>query len=355
MEYGELLWSMKFEKNYAIEWYRYFFSFFICTLHFKEYFGNPYPFGGSYLAVEFFLILSGFLLMRTIDRTLPDVENVEQSTWKFALERFWRLWPQYIISWLILAAYCVFFRHSVTIKNLVIDYPADAFMLQMLGIGPRLNSAMWYVSALFLVSITIFYLACKNRRRFVYIIAPICVALLYSYFYQTKGMLAGIGWTNSLIVRDGFWRGLAGICLGCIVYELSTKIPLKYRSYMPVVRRFYEVGTLSLLSVMYYQAGCTVKDFTLVFMMGLLILSVMCGSKNEGSYLTRLLSRIPLRQSYAYAIYCNHWVINYIIQDYFPDRPFYPMLCVYVLLTVIMSVITTKFIGQIQKFLKNGK
>lgn len=150
--------------------------------------------------------------MMSIERQHPCAKNVEIRTWKFAISRFKRFFPQYILSWTLLALYCVLSRHVVSFKQLVIDYPADMLMLQMLGAGPRLNSAMWYVSALFLVSIVIFYLVNRNRNLFIYILAPLSVLLIYSYYYQTKGMLAGIGWEASLIVRGGFWRALAGIC-----------------------------------------------------------------------------------------------------------------------------------------------
>lgn len=50
--------------TYAIGIYRYLFAFIICILHIKEYYGDNYPFGGGYLAVEFFLVLSGYLMMK---------------------------------------------------------------------------------------------------------------------------------------------------------------------------------------------------------------------------------------------------------------------------------------------------
>lgn len=127
-----------------------------------------------------------------------------------------------------------------------------------------------------------------------------------------------------------------------------------------LVRTIYEISVLVLLSVMFYRAGCTVKDFSLVFLMAVFVLSVMCGNKNEGSYLTRLLSRIRIPGEYTYAIYCNHWLVNYFVRDYFPGRPFYPMLCIYLVLVILLSIITTKLIKLLKrqyesKFWMKGK
>lgn len=77
------------QKNYAIEWYRYFFAIFICTLHFKEYCvdAHPYPFSGSYLAVEFFLLAAGFFLAKSVDDH-PNEGSAEDATLLFAKKRF---------------------------------------------------------------------------------------------------------------------------------------------------------------------------------------------------------------------------------------------------------------------------
>ena len=343
------------QKNYAIEWYRYFFTVFICILHIKEYAGDPVPFGGAYLAVEFFLLLSGFLLMQSIDRH-PAEGDAETATLKFMKSRFLRFYPQYILSWVLLAAYVVFIRHSVSIKEVVIGYWDEILMLQMLGAGRTFNAAMWYVSALFIVSGIVYYLAAKNKKFFTHIFAPCAALLIYSYFYQTRGMLAGVNWNNLLIVRDGFWRALAGICLGCVIYEVYVYVEKMTGGghQFPLLRTLYEAGTVGLLSVMFYRAGCSPKDFPLTGMMGLLILSVMCGSTSEGSYLTRFLCRFRIDGRYAYAMYCNHWVVNYLIRDYYPGRPFYWMLVVYLGLVILLSVITTKFISFIQAFIKGS-
>ena len=318
--------QMMIQKNHAIEIYRYFFALFICTLHFKEYFGNPYPFGGAYLSVEFFLILSGFFLMQTIDSKKWSGQP-EQLTWKFVLYRFKRLYPQYILSWCILVVYCIFFRKSITVKALFIGYLPEAFMLQMLTDGTRLNSAMWFVSASFLASILIFYIAKRNRICFAYIIAPLTTSVIYSYYYQTLGKLAGIGWNKSLFILDGFWRALAGLCLGCVVYEIcqnhmQTDTPRKFL----ILRSIYEIGTILLLTIMFYHSGCTTMDFPLTIIIAIFVLSVLY---REGSYITKWLSQLKINGTYTYAIYCNHWLINYIIRDYFPGRPFYPMLLIY--------------------------
>lgn len=118
------------------------------------------------------------------------------------------------------------------------------------------------------------------------------------------------------------------------------------------MRTLFEIGTLGLLGYMFHGPAATIKDFTLVGIMGLLLLSIVCGNGSDGSYLTQFLSRFKIDGSYAYAMYCNHIIINFIIRDFFPGKPFYPMLGIYLITTIIMSVITTKLINWAKKCVK---
>lgn len=93
-------------------------------------------------------------------------------------------------------------------------------MIQMIGAGRALNAAMWYVSALYIVSVIFYYIAKKNIKMFTNILCPIIALLIYSYYYQINGSLAGIAWKNELIVRNGIWCAMAGLCVGCIVYNV---------------------------------------------------------------------------------------------------------------------------------------
>lgn len=102
----------------------------------------------------------------------------------------------------------------------MIDYVNEVLLLQMFGSGKHLSAVMWYVSALLIVSILVYYLLVKNKKLFSYIIAPISALLIYSYFYQSRGMLGGGGLEQTLdrsgwiLARMG--RDLLG--LRCLQY-----------------------------------------------------------------------------------------------------------------------------------------
>lgn len=105
---------------------------------------------------------------------------------------------------------------------------------------------------------------------------------------------------------------------------------------------------MCVLSALFYGAGCIVKDFTPVGLMAVMLFSIVYNN----SYLTRTLNSLKIDGSYAYAMYCNHWVVNYFIRDFFPGNSFFFMVIIYLILTICLSIITTKFINKLKHIIK---
>ena len=155
------------------------------------------------------------------------------------------------------------------------------------------------------------------------------------------------------ILLPDFWSAIAfsfvrisigfflAFFLGLFTGSLAYRFPIVDEFLEPPVQLMKTVPVasfviLALICIKFYRAGNTVADFTAVALMALLVLSATSG----GSYLTAVLDRIPVSGKYAYAMYCNHWTINYIIKEYFPGHSFYPTLAVYLCIVLALSVLT---------------
>lgn len=344
-------------KNHAIEIYRYLFAIFVCILHFKEYYGNPYPWGGAYLSVEFFLILAGFFEMHHIYSHCRENGAPEDGIKDYVLGRIKRLFPQYFVALLLFYIYRIFASDTITIKQALVDYLPEWAMIQILGFGKYLNPAMWYVSAMMFASIVIYFLAVKNRKRFIWFFAPAGVLLIYSWLYQTNHGFGGVGLKyRTFLICDGFWRALAGMMFGCIIYAIydylkRSGVQNKLNVPVKVLMTVCEAGILVLITASFYGSGNTVKDFTLVALMGVLIISTMLG----GSYLSQALNHIPATGKYTYALYCNHWLFQILIKEHFPGFPFYPALIVFIVVSLGVSVLTTFLIELAGSLFKRAK
>lgn len=69
----------------------------VLLLHVRAVFGGQRVFGLGYLGVDFFLMLSGFLMARVQE---PRLAN-GTSPWRFLRRRLWRLWPMMALGGLI--------------------------------------------------------------------------------------------------------------------------------------------------------------------------------------------------------------------------------------------------------------
>ena len=197
-------------RNYALDFYRFLFSCVICIMHFTAYmdFGDAHaPFCGGYLAVEFFFIVSGYMLMRHVEREKKKAGSVSagRCTARYAWERFERLFPHYALS-LILVALVYIYVGQYSTKEVLTSVFWEFFMVQSAGLPFVVNNQFWYVSAMLLASVFIYFLLKKNEDTYRYIIAPGALLLICGYFYQTYGYIDLTMRSYDLIAYSGLWR-----------------------------------------------------------------------------------------------------------------------------------------------------
>ena len=81
----------------GIEMLRFIAALCVLLLHVRAVFGGQQVFGRGYLGVDFFLMLSGFLMARIQERRLAD--GLGQAA--FLRARAWRMWPMMAAAWTI--------------------------------------------------------------------------------------------------------------------------------------------------------------------------------------------------------------------------------------------------------------
>lgn len=145
-----------YNNCYMIDIYRFIFTLAVCLMHFESAFFHSENriFEGSYLAVEFFFILSGYLLAKEFES--KKYENAEVYTLKrlkelipynlFMLFCFyiWYVW-QMILDGEKSYGMCL----EVIKKGMYLFY--EAIFLQMFFPSEMLNHPIWYISVLIIV------------------------------------------------------------------------------------------------------------------------------------------------------------------------------------------------------------
>lgn len=172
--------------------------------------------GASYLFVDFFFVLSGFVIAGSYADRLSRQKEVA----RFALVRFGRLYPLHLF---MLAAYAVFealrlvlpsvndggdapFTGAFDLRSLF----ANLFLLQGMGVenGLTWNGPSWSISAEFF-SYLVFAGAVFGRRAWLWLAAAALIAPLFLLTFSTTHM--------DVSYDFGFIRCLYGFSLGALL------------------------------------------------------------------------------------------------------------------------------------------
>jgi peptidoglycan/LPS O-acetylase OafA/YrhL len=190
--------------------------------------GNlPSPVPHGYMAVDFFFVLSGFIMCYTY---LGDFQARGMAAYTpFLAKRFGRIFPLHafcVLAMLLLGAVSVALLgrnlfHAST--NLLFDVPANLLMLQGIGIGQNMNGPSWSVSVEFVAYVLFpLLIAVVFRNR----LLPWIAALL-----GAAGLVQVAGldprWSLSAIdPLSATIRCLAGFTFGMIGYRLYAETRL---------------------------------------------------------------------------------------------------------------------------------
>ena len=172
--------------------------------------------GDSFLCVEYFFIIAGFFLFF-------HVNNKNDETMTFALNKLVRLWPLFAFSliciWLLSLFHFVDFYTYSNVLNL--------FMLYRTGIfnGPVNNMHSWFICVLFWCSIFYHYVfRCMSKK-----LASLVIGIIVLYSYTAilnwhSGVIPGVHTKIILGFSGALLRGCASIGLGIFLGMFWDKI-----------------------------------------------------------------------------------------------------------------------------------
>lgn len=156
-------------KKQGVELYRFIMTIIICLHHFRLYAETTLPYGGGYLAVDFFFILSGYIIM-----------------------------------------YILLFREDMNMMYVMLLI-AKLFMVDGIFVQTSLNVMPqgWYCSVLWVGSTVVYFLIIRYgegiiKRAMLFISAGIYLILFWRYAFLNLYTQYGVG------ISVGFFRGIAG-------------------------------------------------------------------------------------------------------------------------------------------------
>ena len=242
----------------------------------------------AYLFVDFFFVLSGFVIGWGSERKLQRPYEV----WPFVLKRFGRIWPLHV------ALLALFVGVSVVRGDLGADgqhsIPSiftNLTMIHGLGVHDQLtwNDPSWSISVEFLLYLLFAALSLTPHRTAIYL-GLIAGSLAILVFWAPQGMASTFDF--------GIYRGMAGFFTGVLIARLPVRDHGRAAELVVTagVAFFVTTGALQFLA-------------PLVFGLAVAIFAGSTGAIAKG-----LSTKIPAKLGeWSYSIYMTHTVFVAII------------------------------------------
>ena len=364
---------MKSSKISTIELWRFILTVAIALSHLNTFIwrdsGEDLIFtGGRVLA--FFLFLSGYFLMAHYQKhKKEDSAKPAKAAWKYTGGRFKALYPTIFMG--VLFAFIV--RNAISgtkiteIFGVFMDSIWEFLGISQIGavgllelktvvvepvagVSQLWNGPLWYISALIIAGLFLYYIVSKSEDFFTGLFAPLFVVLTYASVGLTD-----IGWDRTSVNAIGFPNGLArvmaGMCIGMLIYYVVDYLrKKKFSEGLKLTFSVLHIGIAIFLIYTIY-AGISWSEFTngiiiLLFTIILLTNKDYISVLYDNSSVCNFLGRLSL---YYYA---SHIVIVFLIAHIFPEMSYhasivfnilFTLCCAYIMMCIDDYIVTPLF------------
>lgn len=221
---------MSKNKNGMIELMRFVFCIIIILFHLNNRVPVEYDVGLTFfkhgrIGVEFFFLVSGYLLANNAHRQFDSEINVANSTAKFMCKKVMSIFPYHFF---VFVADVIIIYATLEWKGIsnffqrFLSYLPGLFFLQKSGIKcTEVNTIEWYIPAM-LVAMTVLYpLVLTFKDKFTKIACPVITIVTIGYLIQSTGELGGV---KQYVFNDTlpkvYVRAFAELCAGVFIYEV---------------------------------------------------------------------------------------------------------------------------------------
>lgn len=210
--------TIESRRFYSLDIARFAFTLMIAVYHYWLFYDVNAR--GGFIAVEFFFILSGFMLME--QATGP---RGEMTPGQFLVARIKKYYPHYIFSFAIifLAKNVVYNRVTFPqLPSLLTGQATEIFMLHGTILTDEntelYNNITWYLSILLAVGYCLWALL-KRHKEALLMAAPVVILWIYAYIAYTVNTINI--WRPHVfsVFNYGILRGTAGMLLGVLVWH----------------------------------------------------------------------------------------------------------------------------------------
>ena len=228
------------KRNCKIEFMRFFFCIMVIlfhsgrrlSIHPLEFFGHKITCcANGYIGVEFFFLVSGFLMGKSVFRSIEKDshglhQDLGEETWNFWKRKYMAVFPSNVIAFVFVFIACAVEKSwgGVDLLRQIMNAIPNLFLIQKMGFDYRsVNGITWYISAMLIAMMILYPLCRRHYSFFVHVIGPFLGFALLGYIQNCYGTVSGVR-TWTVIAFKCVLRAIAEISLGVVCFDLSRRL-----------------------------------------------------------------------------------------------------------------------------------
>ncbi len=278
--------------NPEIDLLKFIFSVIVVIYHSKNIsaIGSEALFKYGFTAVEFFFIVSGYLMVKSSKKFTA--ENIGKNTMSFVYNKAKILYPPFLFAFIVsfvIRQISFFLYDGYTIFDLgkdALSSVGELLFLMKTGItfGTIFNGPTWYIGAMLLGMLILFPVLIKHRDWFLHTGSIVIAIFLYGFSYPVKHTLNYLEWSE--FTTMSIIRAVAGLCLGCFACGLIERIEekgIELKKPGKALLGLVQFGLLFIILFIMQREGKNNFDYVCmvyIFFLCLIVLSGLTGIKN---------------------------------------------------------------------------
>lgn len=266
--------------------------------------------------------------------------NAPKASFDFVFRKFSLFAVEYWVSLFIGILVFIFlnFEEIDVFQKIILGIPEILCITNSGVMLQEINAPTWYISAMLISMLFLYYVLCKNKDFFIYIFAPLTALLAYGYMYNQAGhMISRYALFGALY--GGLIRAVCGICFGVIAYIIFSKISSwcktnKQRILITVT----EVLLYTLFFAVWYAENTTMRTMYGAMLLLPFAVAVTFSGKSYISQLFKL-NFLKYLNGISLALYLNHNAARRIVLKLLPGASYKKSVVVMMGITVLLCVV----------------